>query len=87
MSKSERVTISLPSEVRHAAQRVAEAQGVPFSTVVQDALGAWLRSRLVDAWLVEFQEHHDAFSEPELARIADDAGVPYIPPRAGWSAV
>ena len=82
MSATERVTVSLPTEVRRAAQRVAEATGVPFSAVVQDALATWLRTRLVDAWLAEHQAAHGAFSEDELRALAAEAGVPYFPPTA-----
>jgi hypothetical protein len=83
---SERVTISLPIEVRQAAQRIAEATGVAFSSVVNDALAAWLRSRLVDVWLVEHQTEHGTFDEDELRVLAADAGVPYLPPRQRTSA-
>ena len=86
MSATERVTVSLPTEVRRAAQRVAEATGVPFSAVVQDALATWLRTRLVDAWLAEHQAAHGAFSEDELRALAAEAGVPYLPPTASRSA-
>ena len=86
MSTTERVTISLPAEVRRAAQRVAEATGVPFSAVVQDALATWLRSRLVDAWLAEHQAAHGAFSEDELCSLAAEVGVPYLPPKTRGSA-
>ncbi len=82
MSATERVTVSLPTEVRRAAQRVAEATGVSFSAVVQDALATWLRTRLVDAWLAEHQAAHGAFSEDELRALAAEAGVPYLPPTA-----
>lgn len=80
MSTTERVTVSLPAEVRSAAQRVAEASGVPFSAVVNDALASWLRSRLVDAWLIEHQATHGAFDENELRAIAAESGIPYLPP-------
>jgi predicted transcriptional regulator len=83
---TERVTISLPIEVRRAAQRIAEATGVAFSSVVNDALAAWLRSRLVDVWLVEHQTEHGPFDEDELRALAADAGVPYLPPRQRTSA-
>ncbi len=86
MSATERVTVSLPTEVRRAAQRVAEATGVPFSAVVQDALATWLRTRLVDAWLAEHQAAHGAFSEDELRALAAEAGVPYLPPTPSRSA-
>ncbi len=83
MSTTARVTVSLPNEVRQAAQRVAEATGVPFSAVVQDALSSWLRSRLVDVWLAEHQTAHGAFSEDELRALATETGVPYLPPIPG----
>ncbi len=86
MSSTARVTVSLPNEVRQAAQRVAEATGVSFSAVVQHALSTWLRSRLVDAWLAEHQTAHGAFSEDELRALATETGVPYLPPTAGRSA-
>jgi len=77
---SERVTVSMPAELRLAAQRVAEDAGVPFSSVVSSALEAWVRGRLVDAWLADHQAAFGAFDEAELQRIAAGAGVPYIPP-------
>ena len=86
MSTTERVTVSLPTEVRRAAQRVAQATGVPFSAVVQDALATWLRTRLVDAWLAEHQAAHGAFSEDVLRALAAEAGVPYLPPTTSRSA-
>ncbi|GAA1168539.1 type II toxin-antitoxin system CcdA family antitoxin [Pseudonocardia alaniniphila] len=77
---SDRVTVSLPAEVRLAAQRVAQEAGVPFSAVVTEALETWVRGRLIDAWLVEYQAEHGAFDEAELREIAAEAGVAYIPP-------
>jgi hypothetical protein len=77
---SDRVTVSLPAEVRQAAQRVAQDTGVPFSTVVADALAAWVRGRLVDAWLAEHQAEFGVFDEAELQRVAAEAGVTYLPP-------
>jgi hypothetical protein len=77
---TDRVTVSLPAEVRRAAQRIAQETGVPFSTVVADALSAWVRGRLVDAWLSEHQAEFGTFDETELRRIAEEAGVTYLPP-------
>lgn len=77
---TERVTVSLPADVRQAAQRIAEERGTSFSTVVSDALTAWLRGRLVDAWLAEHQAEHGEFDEDELRALAADAGVPYVGP-------
>lgn len=76
----ERVTVSMPAEVKAAAQRIAETSGVPLSTVVTDAIEAWVRRRLVDAWLVEYQSETEEFTEDELRQIAKDAGVAYLPP-------
>ena len=86
MTTTERVTVSLPAEVRQAAQRVAEASGVAFSTVVNEALAAWLRTRLVDVWLAEHQATHGEFDEDELRALAVEAGVPYLPPNVRTSA-
>ncbi len=77
---TDRVTVSLPTEVRLAAQRVAHETGVPFSSVVADALATWLRGRLVDSWLAEHEAAYGAFAEEELQAIAAEAGVPYLPP-------
>ena len=77
---SDRVTVSLPTEVRQAAQRIAQESGVPFSTVVAQALAAWLRGRLVDAWLSEHEAQFGAFDEAELRALAEEAGVAYLPP-------
>lgn len=80
---SDRVTVSLPAEVRQAAQRVAQETGVPFSSVVADALSAWLRGRLVDAWLAEHEAQFGPFDEAELKELAAEAGVAYLPPARG----
>ena len=83
---TERVTISLPSEVRQAAQRIAESSGVPFSSVVNEAISAWLRTRLVDVWLTDFQRNHGVFDEAELRELALEVGVPYQTPSNRTSA-
>jgi len=77
---SDRVTVSLPADVRRAAQRIAQESGVPFSTVVADALSVWLRGRLIDAWLAEHEATFGAFDEAELQALAAEAGVAYLPP-------
>lgn len=58
---------------------MADTAGVPFSTVVSEALAAWVRGRLVDAWLAEHQAAHGAFDEDELRALASETGVPYVP--------
>ncbi len=86
MSLTERVTVSLPADVRQAAQRVAERTGVAFSTIVNDALSAWLRGRLMDEWLSEYQSVHGAFDEKDLQALAAETGLPYLPPNHRSSA-
>lgn len=76
-----RVTISLPAELQANAQRIAEAAGLPFSAVVAEALAAWTRGRLVDEWLADHQDTYGAFDEGELRALAEETGVPYVPPR------
>jgi predicted transcriptional regulator len=84
---NERVTVSLPDDVRRAAQRIAEERGTSFSAVVAEALTGWMRGRLVDTWLAEHQGRHGEFDEDELRALAADSGVPYVGPgRAGDSA-
>ena len=81
---TDRVTVSLPDDVRRAAPRIAEGRGTSFSAVVAEALTGWMRGRLVDAWLAEHQAAQGTFDEDELRALAADAGVPYVGPgRAG----
>lgn len=77
---AERVTVSLPEDVRRASQRIADELGMSFSAVVAEALTGWLRARLVDAWLVGHQAEHGVFDENELQALAAEAGVPYLAP-------
>ena len=81
-----RVTVTLPADLRQAVQQAAEGADVSFSSIVSDALDAWMRGRLVDEWLAEHQESHGAFEEDELRALAQEAGVPYTPPTRGRSA-
>lgn len=76
---TERVTVSLPAELRQAVQKVADESGIPFSAAVSGALSAWIRGQLVDAWLADHQAEHGAFEEDELRALAVEAGVPYVP--------
>ncbi len=80
MSAMERVTVSLPAEIRRTAQEVADEEATSFSAVVVDALEAWLRGRRVDAWLGEHQDRAGDFDEDDLRALAREAGVAYLPP-------
>ena len=77
---TQRVTVSLPAELRQAVQHVADEAGVPFSSLVSGALTAWVRGRLVDEWLAEYQAESGAFDEDELRALAERAGIAYLPP-------
>lgn len=77
---TERVTVSLPDDLRRATTGIAEQRGVSFSAVVAEALTGWMRGRLVDAWLAEHQAEHGAFDESKLQTLASEAGVPYLAP-------
>ena len=77
---TERVTVSLPEEVRRTSQRIADQLGLSFSAVVAQALAGWLSGRLVDAWLAEHQAKHGEFDEDELRELAAETGVPYLGP-------
>ncbi|HEY6421701.1 MAG TPA: hypothetical protein VIY28_00355 [Pseudonocardiaceae bacterium] len=81
--RAERVTVSLPEDVRRVSQQMADELGLSFSAVVVQALTGWLRARLVDAWLAEHQAEHGAFDEDELRALAAEAGVPYLAPGRG----
>ncbi|MGB8960716.1 MAG: hypothetical protein WCC38_01990 [Pseudonocardiaceae bacterium] len=67
---TERVTVSLPGDVRRTGQQVADELGMSFSAMVSEALNGWLRARLVDAWLAEHQAEHGAFDEDEIRALA-----------------
>jgi predicted transcriptional regulator len=76
---TERVTVSLPSEVREAAQRIAEETGTSFSGVVTDALLTVVRRRVIAELLADYEAEHGAFTEDELRHAAEEMGLPYIP--------
>ena len=78
---TDRVTVSLPAELRQAGQAEADETSTSFSAVVTAALRDHLRGRAIDTWVLEFEAEHGEFSEAELVAIAADAGVPYVPPR------
>lgn len=81
MSTIERVTVSLPAQVRQQAQRLAEAEETTFSAVVTSALEDWMRGRLLDEWLKEFEAEFGPISEDELKAFAAKSGMRYLPPR------
>jgi predicted transcriptional regulator len=78
----ERVSVSLPSDVRQAAQKLADATGVPFSTIVSESLSIRLRGIALDEWLADVEASHGGFTEEELRETAQKFGVPYVLPTA-----
>jgi predicted transcriptional regulator len=83
MTTIERVTVSLPAPVRRQAQRLAEAQDTTFSAVVTSALEDWMRGKLLDQWLEEFEAEFGPITEEELQAFARRSGMRYLPPREG----
>lgn len=75
-----RVKLVLPRELHESARLVAEQSGVSLSSVITQALSAWMRGRLIDAWLAEWRVEHGEFDEDELRAFAAAAGLPYFPP-------
>lgn len=63
---AERVSVSLPEDVRRASQRIADELGLSFSAVVAEAPS--IRPNTVP------------FDENELQALAAEAGVPYLAP-------
>ncbi len=76
----ERVTVSLPAQVRQQAQRLAELEERTFSSVVTSALEDWMRGKLLDEWLREQEEEFGPISENELKAFAERSGMRYLPP-------
>jgi hypothetical protein len=77
---TERVTVSLPAEVRRRAAELAERRGMSFSAAVDEALCSWMRGHLVDAWLTDYEDRNGAFTEEEMKAAATEMGLPYLPP-------
>ena len=82
----ERITVSLPAAIRADVQQAADDAGIPLSTAVAEALSSWLRHQHLGTWLAEYQAGHGAFTEDELRALAEEKGVPYVPPRRKRSA-
>jgi predicted transcriptional regulator len=82
MTTIERVTVSLPAQVRQQAQRLAEAEDRTFSSVVTSALEDWMRGKLLDKWLEDFEEEFGPITEDELKEFARKSGMRYLPPRS-----
>lgn len=80
MSTIERVTVSLPAAVRQQAQRLAEAESTSFSAVVTSALEDWMRGRLMDEWIRDYEAEFGEITEDELKEFAARSGMKYIPP-------
>lgn len=77
----ERVTVSLPAELRQAAQRAADANGSAFSSVVADALRSWVRGQRIDELLADYEREHGVFTEDELRAMAFEMGLPHVAPQ------
>ena len=54
-----------------------------FSSVVTSALEDWMRGRLLDEWIRDYEAEFGPFTEDELQEIAGRTGMPYLPPTHG----
>ncbi len=82
----ERVTVSLPAELRQAAQNAADATGTAFSSVVADALLDWVRGRKIDELLSEYEAEAGEITEEEMRGMAKEMGLPHVEKRRARAA-
>jgi hypothetical protein len=82
----ERVTVSLPAELRQAAQKAADATGTAFSSVVADALLDWVRGRKIDELLAEYEAEAGEITEQEMRDMAKEMGLPHVEKRKARAA-
>ena len=76
----ERVTVSMPANVRESAARIAEDEGQSFSALVTSAVEDWIRGRLMDELLQELADERGGWDEASLQTLAAETGIPYTPP-------
>lgn len=76
----ERVTVSMPANVRESAARIAEDEGQSFSALVTSAVEDMIRGRLLDEWLEEMAAERGGWDEESLKALAAETGLPYTPP-------
>lgn len=79
MAKSQ-VTVRVPEEIKEFAQRVADESGRPLSAVLSEALGQWVRWMAMDEFLREWRAEGGQFDEERLRSVAEQHGMPYVPP-------
>ena len=82
----ERVTVSLPAELRQAAQKAADATGTAFSSVVADALLDWVRGRKIDELLAEYEAEAGEITEGEMREMAKEMDLPHVEKRRARAA-
>lgn len=85
MSTTERVTISIPADLRASAARLAEGEGRSFSAFITSAVEDHIRGLLLDEWLAEQAEADGGWDEDELKALAERTGIPYLPPGRPWT--
>jgi predicted DNA-binding protein len=85
MSTMERVTISIPPQLRESAARLAEREGRSFSAFISSAVEDHIRGLLLDEWLAEQEAADGGWDEEELKALAERTGIPYLPPGRPWT--
>jgi predicted DNA-binding protein len=82
---TDRVTISIPSQLRASAAHLAEREGKSFSAFISSAVEDHIRGLLLDEWLAEQAAERGGWDEEELKKLAEETGIPYLPPGRPWS--
>ncbi len=81
MQTTERVTVTIPIEMRQAAQREAEERNVALSTVVSEALAEHVRARALREVVEDYEAEFGVITEDEMREYAARVGIPYSSPR------
>lgn len=82
----ERVTVSLPAELRQAAQKAADSTGTAFSAIVADALLVWVRGQKIDELIAAYEAEEGEITDDEMQAMAEQMGLPFTSPRKSKAA-
>ena len=79
MAKAQ-LMVRVPEDIKEFAQQVADESGRPLSVVLSEALGQWVRWRALDQLLREWRAEDGPFDEEKIRALAEERGMPYVPP-------
>ncbi len=86
MQTTERVTITIPVEMKRDAQLIADERHIALSAVVSEALASYLRTQALQEWVAEYEAEFGVITEEELIEYSRKTGVPYSAPQRGANA-